>query len=433
MDDTTSVLFGLDDHRVLDVVRVGDRVVRVVIETIDREGACPACGVLSARVKDRPLVRLRDLPASGQRVELWCRRRRLACREPACPRGSFTQASAEVPARARVTARLRQRLAAAIAGSNRAVADVASEHGVSWHTAHNALVAAAARWLPEPSPTRVLGIDETRTRSVRWILEEAGAHRVWRRSNPWMTSFVDADPTCAGLLLGLAPGRSGSCVRAWLAEQTPAFRDAVELVVIDPSAPYASGIRAALPQARIAVDKWHLVRLANDMLTEVRQRVTREQHGHRGTLEQPVWVHRRMLLTAGDRLSPRQLARLRAVLASDDPTGEIGAAWAVKERLRMLLAESEPARIRDALWRFYDAAAAADMPETNRLASTVETWWPAILVALTEDVTNARTEGFNRIIKQTKRVACGFRNMDNYQRRIMSHIALTRTRPEAAA
>src|SRR5215217_1215811 len=406
MDESTSVLFGLDDHRVLDVVRVGDRVVRVVIETIEREGACPACGVLSSRVKDRPLVRLRDLPASGQRVQLWCRRRRLACREAACPRLSFTQVSAQVPARARVTARLRARLAAAIAGSNRAVADVAAEHGVSWHTAHKALVAAAARWLPEPAPTRVLGIDETRARTVRWILEEVGADRVWRRSDPWMTSFVDADPTRAGVLLGLAPGRSGSCVRAWLAEQTPAFRDAVELVVIDPSAPYASGIRAALPRARIAVDKWHLVRLANDMLTEVRQRVTREQHGHRGTLEQPAWVHRRMLLTAGDRLSARQLARLRAVLASDDPTGEIGAAWAVKERLRMLLTQTEPKAIRDALWDFYDAAA-ADMPETTRLATTIETWWPAVLVALTQDVTNARTEGFNRIIKQTKRVACG--------------------------
>jgi len=433
MDETTSVLFGLDGHRVLDVQRVGDRVVRVVIETLEREGACPACGVLSARVKERPLMRLRDLPASGQRVQLWCRRRRLACREPACPRLSFTQVSSQVPARARVTTRLRERLAAAIAGSNRAVADVAAEHEVSWHTAHKALVVAAAHWLPEPTPTRVLGIDETRTRTVRWILEEAAGRRVWRRSDPWMTSFVDADPTRSGVLLGLAPGRSGSCVRAWLGEQAAAFRDQVELVVIDPSAPYASGIRAALPRARIAVDKWHLVRLANEAVTEVRQRVTREQHGHRGTLAQPVWVHRRMLLTAGDHLSARQLARLRAVLASDDPTGEIGAAWAVKERLRMLLAQTEPERIRDALWRFYDDAAAADMPETTRLATTIETWWPAIMVALTADVTNARTEGFNRIIKQTKRIACGFRNMDNYQRRIMSHIALTRTRPAAAA
>src|SRR4051812_44711956 len=309
MDETTSVLFGLDDHRVLGVTRVDERVVRVVIEPIEREGACPVCGVLSARVKDRPLVRLRDLPASGQRVQLWCRRRRLACREPDCPRLSFTPPSAQVPARARLTARLREELAAAIAGSNRAVADVAAEHEVSWHTAHRALVAAAAHWLPEPTPTRVLGIDETRTRTVRWILEEAAGRRMWRRSDPWMTSFVDADPTRAGLLLGLAPGRSGSCVRAWLGEQTQAFRDAVELVVIDPSAPYASGIRAALPAARIAVDKWHLVRLANEAVTEVRQRVTREQHGHRGTLAQPVWVHRRMLLTADDRLSARQLTR----------------------------------------------------------------------------------------------------------------------------
>jgi hypothetical protein len=40
------------------------------------------------------------------------------------------------------------------------------------------------------------------------------------------------------------------------------------------------------------------------------------------------------------------------------------------------------------------------------------------------------TEGFNRVIEQTKRVGCGFRNMTNYRRRIMVHIALTRRRPE---
>jgi len=57
---------------------------------------------------------------------------------------------------------------------------------------------------------------------------------------------------------------------------------------------------------------------------------------------------------------------------------------------------------------------------------TTETRWPHVLVFLQLGVTNARTEGFNRIIKQVKRTGCGFRNMDNYQRRIMSHIAVTR-------
>jgi transposase len=45
----------------------------------------------------------------------------------------------------------------------------------------------------------------------------------------------------------------------------------IKIVVIDPSPPYASGIRAALPAAKIAVDKWHLVALANKIVTEVRQ------------------------------------------------------------------------------------------------------------------------------------------------------------------
>ena len=56
----------------------------------------------------------------------------------------------------------------------------------------------------------------------------------------------------------------------------------------------------------------------------------------------------------------------------------------------------------------------------------------ATLVALTEDASNARTEGFNRIIKQTKRVGCGFRKMINYQRPILSHIAVTRPQKSAA-
>jgi hypothetical protein len=74
-------------------------------------------------------------------------------------------------------------------------------------------------------------------------------------------------------------------------------------------------------------------------------------------------------------------------------------------------------------------------PAVSRCALTVcrvETWWPAILVALTDEVSNARTEGFNRIIKQTKRVGCGFRSQVNYQRRILSHIAVTRPQRSAA-
>jgi hypothetical protein len=41
------------------------------------------------------------------------------------------------------------------------------------------------------------------------------------------------------------------------------------------------------------------------------------------------------------------------------------------------------------------------------MATTIETWWPAILAFLQTGLTNAGTEGYNRLVKQVKRVACG--------------------------
>ena len=156
--DPTAVLFGLEEEfSVLKVQRIDATKVKMIIEQTAREGPCPACGVLTSVVKERPLRRLKDLPASGQMVELWWRKRRLECREAQCRRHSFTQVCGAVRPHGRVTERLRHRVAKAIAESNRAVSDVAREYQVSWPTAHKALVSAAAAWLPEPEPTTRLG------------------------------------------------------------------------------------------------------------------------------------------------------------------------------------------------------------------------------------------------------------------------------------
>ena len=95
MSDATSVLFGLEhEFSVLEVRRVDATTVKVIIEQAAREGPCPECGVFSGTVKDRPVVRLKDLPISGQTVELWWRKRRLICDEALCPGKTFTQVSA---------------------------------------------------------------------------------------------------------------------------------------------------------------------------------------------------------------------------------------------------------------------------------------------------------------------------------------------------
>lgn len=73
------------------------------------------------------------------------------------------------------------------------------------------------------------------------------------------------------------------------------------MVVIDPHAGYAAAVRASLPEARIAVDHFHLIMLANKAVTAVRQRVTQDLLGRRGCNVDPMWANRRLLLRGRER------------------------------------------------------------------------------------------------------------------------------------
>ncbi len=334
-----SVLFNLPDYRVTDVVRddgEGHRTVRVV--STATEGACPSCGVLTRRVHQRTTQRLRDVPFDGVVTVLWVKRR-WRCGEVQCPRTSFTEHTAQVPPRARMTTRLRVALVDAVAGEARPVERVAAQFAVSWPTVMRQLTAAmavvAAQRQGRPQLVRRLGIDEHRFRSVRWFRDPdnpAGSAGRWRRVEPWMTCMVDLS---SGNVIDLIDGRDSAAVRTWLEAQPKWWRRRVEVVAIDPSAAFRSAVRRLLPKARVSVDHFHLVKLANDMLTAVRRRVSWDRHDRRGRQIDLAWAHRLLLLRGYDTLSVRGRARLTQVLAADDPTQEIGAAWGVKEQLRL--------------------------------------------------------------------------------------------------
>ncbi|MBC7630428.1 transposase [Aeromicrobium sp.] len=135
---------------------------------------------------------------------------------------------------------------------------------------HRILVRPAAEVLGQAAPMTMIGIDETRARSVRWVQEQNDPGSTWRRSNPCMTSIVDLDRSHPGGIIGLAPGRSGACVQGWLALQSSLFRATVQVVAIDPSAPYAAGIRRSGPVSLIWPHRvglmWPHLRHAGDLL-----------------------------------------------------------------------------------------------------------------------------------------------------------------------
>ncbi|MET9474062.1 transposase [Streptomyces sp. NPDC002922] len=229
--------------------------------------------------------------------------------------------------------------------------------------------------------------------------------------------------------------RKGALRNWWGLERRAGFhwRDVVQHVAIDMCTIFKSAIRRVLPQAALVVDHFHLAQLANQTLTEVRRRVTVTHRGRRGRKGNREWELRNRLTRSAARMRGEHVDALLDELSNlSNLSRVIGApitvAWNAEEDLLDLLAtaRTRPDReqVRDLLYRFYRRCADAGLPELQRLATTVETRWPEILAFLHTGITNAGSEGTNRVIKTIARDAYGFRNPGN--QRLRTRCATTR-------
>ena len=127
------------------------------------------------------------------------------------------------------------------------------------------------------------------------------------------------------------------------------------------------------------------------MLVSVRSSVAWSPDGCRG--RQLLW---RDVRVGGGRMCDRRRRCSGPLVLALGPAA-VSIAAIAKEELRQRLAaardRADDAEIRTRLYRFYSWCADTKIPELTRLATTIETWWPAILAFLHTGLTNARTEG----------------------------------------
>lgn len=420
MVDGSSLLLDLDGVVVESVQRLADGTRLVEVLTAPQwVGICPECGQRSTRSKGWVHTGPRDVQVGPDRPILRWRKRKWLCPNVVCERKVFTEAVPGVPARARVTPRAKASMAAEVLDKDRSVKAVAADYRCGWHTVHDHVIAVADAVLEaEPASVVVLGIDETRRGKAKWETDPDTGRRNW--VDRWDTGLVDI--TGDQGLLAQVNGRTSATVIDWLAERDQAWRDRITHVAIDMSVVYARAVRLGLPGAILIVDRFHLVKKANDMLDAVRRRVTLAQRGRRGRKADVEWINRRRLLRGAERLTDSQRETLFVKLLTADPGEDIAAAWIAKELLRELLSCADRGGVRyeihAALERFYRFCAACKVPEVIKFARTIETWQDPIIAALQTGLTNARTEGYNRIVKHVGRIAFGFRNPDNQRRRV---------------
>jgi transposase len=99
------------------------------------------------------------------------------------------------------------------------------------------------------------------------------------------------------------------------------------------------------------------------------------------------------------------------------------------QELQFLYARSHDlADAKRRLWRILDRCARSQVPELHRLARTLDSWRDELLAYWTatgrRGVSNGPTEATNALIKKTKRVGHGFRNLANYRLRLLLTVGL---------
>jgi len=412
--DAASILLNLTDYRVITATHepAGRQ---VLIEPVATEAACPSCGVLTTRIQARPVHRVKDLPTGGDGLDLWVRKRRMACQESACPRRSFVQTTSQLPFRARITARLSQRLVDEMSCELRAVSRVAAAHGVSWPTVMarlntvGELVGDVDRMF-----IRRLGIDEHRFRKVRYA---RGRNGKVVRIEPWSIVFTDLD---TDKILDIVDGRRGATVKRWLKARPRYWRQRIQVVAIDMSSEFRKAVREILPKAKISVDHFHVIQRANLMITQVRRRRSHEVHERRGRAADPAYKYRKLLTCNLENLSITQVERLKLILESDP---ELGVIYGIKEHVRQLLKTRDIHDFQSRWAVLEKSVRATQMVEAKSLFRTLTAWRRELLVFIRTRLTNARSEAANLTAKNLKRIGRGYRNHGHYRMRILLYTA----------
>lgn len=402
------ILVGLEDISCLEVVEFKNRI-KVTVESKNSVLKCPSCSLVPT-LKERRPVSFYDLPSFGRLTTLIWLKRRFTCENDACEISTFTELNSSIASeRVSLTTRCAKWTTEQVGRLGRSVKEVADELGCNWHSVNDALLLYGELLINDPDrikETKAIGLDET----------------LFKREGEFKKQLYSSQITDVqrGQLLDIVPGRKGDEPKKWLNERPNEWLDAIKFATLDLSGPYKAVFDSALPNATQIADPFHVVKLANSKLDEVRRRIQNENLGHRGRKDDPLYRCRKLLTMAQERLNEKSEKKLLELLATGDSKGDVTVAWHAKEAIRELYALADSETAKAWLEEISRNMKAPDNPlEVRSLGRTLEKWKDHILAWHIAHYTNAASEAMNNLIKRVKRTAFGFTNFKSYRIRAL--------------
>ena len=386
-DDCITVALGLPEVR---VVREEETAEALTVEVMYRaqSAPCPRCGQGTPKVHSTRVQRKRDRRLRDKPVFLMLHKRRFRCLS--CKK-VFSEPDPLFGARRRSSQRFREHLGQE--ALHQTVRHVAQREGVGESLVRRCVTEEARRLLeaPEKPPSaRILGLDEF---SIR-------------KGQVYDTALMDIEKK---MVLGVVSGHRQQEVQAFL-ERLPA-PEQVQVVVMDMHEPFRQAVEMCLPQAKVVVDKFHVLLHVHRALDQVRARL-QPARGKKGE----VFRARYLLLTGVERLTPERRARLMEIL-SRYPL--LQRAWALKEAFRAWYQSATRTEAEQGLSIWEAQVQEEGLAPFRALSPMLRDWRREILNYFDHRYTNGFVEGKNNRIKVIKRMAYGYRNNHNFRLRIL--------------
>jgi len=193
------------------------------------------------------------------------------------------------------------------------------------------------------------------------------------------------------------------------------FKSNIRAVAIDMSPAYISAIRENLPDAAIVFDHFHIVKMFNDKLSDLRRTLQREVENEKThtVLKGTRWL---LLKNPGNlRESTNEKQRLDAALELNKP---LAAAYYLKEDLRQLWTQYNKPAAQTFLDDWIKKARASKIKQIEDMAECLETHKDGVLAYYDYRISTGPLEGTNNKIKTLQRQAYGFRDMDFFKLKI---------------
>ena len=355
---------------------------------------CPECG--SYQVKRRGLVmrRFRTLPIGSKPVWIEMPVQRVLCL--LC--GILRQVKVNFAFWRRSYTRAFARYALELA-RHMTIKDVARHLGVSWDVIKDIqkhyLQKRFAR--PKLHKLKQIAIDE---------ISICKGHR-------HLTIVLDLK---SGAVVFVGDGKGGDALEPFW-QRLRRSGATIEAVATEKSPAYISAVMEYLPGAVHVFDHFHIIKLYNEGLSDLRRKLYHEATNvmHQKVLKGTRWL---LLKNPGNLDKSRnEQQRLTAALELNQP---LALAYYMKEDLRQLWMQTDKATAAYVLQDWVDRAWASGIPMLIKFAKTLALYRRGILAYYDYPISTGPLEGTNNKIKTMKRQAYGFRDREFFKLKILA-------------